>query len=113
LQRNYYFKTEEYPTKNFPGTKQLGWIADEVEDIVPEIVVEDEEGYKHIAYSHATPLLAEAIKELRTELMDMFTEKIDNLVTQLNDMIDQNHKLQLRNTELLEIISEKLKGLDI
>ena len=82
----------------------MGWIADEVEDIVPEIVVEDDEGYKHIAYSHATPLLAEAIKEVRTELIEMFTKKMDNLVTTFEDKINElKYQNELLKKEILTL----------
>ena len=82
----------------------MGWIADEVEDIIPEIVVEDDEGYKHIAYSHATPLLAEAIKEVRTELIEMFTKKMDNLVTTFEDKINElKYQNELLKKEILTL----------
>ena len=35
---NYKFKTEDYTTHNFPHTNQIGWIADEIKKIVPELV---------------------------------------------------------------------------
>ena len=82
----------------------MGWIADEVEDIVPEIVVEDDEGYKHIAYSHATPLLAEAIKEVRTELIEMFTKKMDDLVATFEEKINElKHQNELLKKEILTL----------
>ena len=82
----------------------MGWIADEVEDIIPEIVVEDDEGYKHIAYSHATPLLAEAIKEVRTELIEMFTKKMDDLVATFEEKINElKHQNELLKKEILTL----------
>jgi hypothetical protein len=43
--------------------EHLGLIAQEVEAIVPELVHEDQEGYKYIRYQELTAVLIEAIKE--------------------------------------------------
>jgi hypothetical protein len=59
----------EYPDKNFPNSSQIGWIADQIVEIVPELVVEDTKGYKSVAYARATALLGSAIKELRDDMM--------------------------------------------
>jgi hypothetical protein len=45
----------------------LGWIADEVNEVLPGLVVEDRDGFKAVAYARATAVVAEAVKELRTE----------------------------------------------
>jgi hypothetical protein len=42
---------------------RIGLVAQDVETVVPELVHEDEDGYKHIRYQHLTALLIEAIKE--------------------------------------------------
>jgi len=42
---------------------RMGLVAQDVETVAPELVHEDEDGYKHIRYQHLTALLAEAIKE--------------------------------------------------
>jgi len=48
---------------------QYGLVAQEVEKVVPEIVLEDpEKGLKAIEYSKITAILVEAIKELTTRL---------------------------------------------
>ncbi len=41
----------------------LGLIAQDVDAVVPEVVHEDADGYKHIRYAHLTALLIEAVKE--------------------------------------------------
>jgi len=42
---------------------RLGLIAQEVETVLPELVRQDRDGYKHIRYEHLTAVLIEAIKE--------------------------------------------------
>ncbi|MBU9440009.1 tail fiber domain-containing protein, partial [Burkholderia multivorans] len=45
-------------------TRHMGFIAQDVEPIVPEVVRTDEKGMKSIAYANLTALLAEAMKDL-------------------------------------------------
>ena len=45
-----------------PGV-QIGFVAQEVETVVPELVKTDSEGYKSVAYANVTALLIEAVKE--------------------------------------------------
>ena len=56
--------------------KQIGFIAQDVEEIIPELVNTDNSGdqYKSIAYGNVTALLVEAIKELRKEVKDLKDE---------------------------------------
>jgi len=56
---------------------QLGFIAQEVEEVLPEIVKEvdtvgkDEETHKVVNYEAVVPLLVEAIKELKAEIEEL------------------------------------------
>lgn len=43
------------------GPHQLGFIAQEVEKVAPEVVAEDGNGYKTVAYSRLVPTLAAAL----------------------------------------------------
>jgi hypothetical protein len=49
------------------GEKKIGLIAQEVEEIVPEVVKQGEE-YKSISYGNLVALLVEAVKELTNEV---------------------------------------------
>ncbi len=50
---------------------KIGLIAQELETVVPEVVHEDEEGYKYIQYQQLTALLVEAIKEQNALLQSL------------------------------------------
>lgn len=65
MQVTYNYRSEEFPTRKFPDSLQIGWIADEVQKHLPELVTTDSEGYKGIAYAHATVLVAAAVNELQ------------------------------------------------
>lgn len=52
---------------------RIGLVAQDVEPVVPEVVTEDRDGYKHIRYQHLTALLVEAIKEQHALVKAMAT----------------------------------------
>jgi len=52
----------------FDDKKHCGLIAQDVEKIIPEVVLENSDGYKSIAYSNLVSYLIESIKELKTEI---------------------------------------------
>jgi hypothetical protein len=54
---------DEFPEKHLGAGPQIGLIAQEVEPVLPEIVITDLEGYKAIDYPKLTPVLVEAIKQ--------------------------------------------------
>jgi len=64
----YNWRKDEFPNMEFfNDRRQIGFIAQEMEKIFPEIVNTNEKGYKSIEYAKLTPVLVEAIKELKTE----------------------------------------------
>lgn len=71
---NYYFDASK--RADLPNTKQIGFIAQELESLFPELVLTDSEGYKSVDYARLTPILVEAIKEL--------AQKIQSLELKLN-----------------------------
>jgi hypothetical protein len=52
----------------FLRKKDVGLIAQEVEQVLPEIVAERQDGYKAIKYERVVALLVQAVKELRAEV---------------------------------------------
>ena len=53
----------------------IGVIAQEVEKVVPEIVIERDNGYKAVNYQKLTALLIEAVKELKEEIKELKNNK--------------------------------------
>jgi hypothetical protein len=49
----------------------VGIIAQEIEDVIPNVVVTRENGYKGVQYEKLVALLIEAIKELKTEIDEL------------------------------------------
>lgn len=67
----YYWKQDQYPDKQFDDHRQIGLIAQQVKEVLPEAVSLQEDGYYAIDYSRLTPLLLEAIKQLKSENDDL------------------------------------------
>lgn len=63
----YDWKCEEFPERHFTSSRQVGFIAQEVASVLPEVVTTDGEGYLGIDYAKLTPVLVEALRELRAE----------------------------------------------
>lgn len=79
---SYDWKTKEFPDMVFDNRHQLGFIAQDVEAIVPEAVSIAEGGDYGLSYSTFIPLLVEAVKELKAEnealKAELHTEKTAN-----------------------------------
>ena len=84
--RGVYFNWNQnaFPEKEFGAGDELGFIAQEVEQIVPEIVSKDKtkEAYRSVKYDKLVALLVEAIKEQQ--------KQIDSLTMNINKLSKRN-----------------------
>ena len=64
------WKKSEFPDRTFSDQKTIGFIAQEVEKVLPEVVQTEKtaEGYKAVQYDKVVALLVEAIKEQQKEI---------------------------------------------
>lgn len=87
----YSFKQDESSQGNFklPNTVQLGFIAQEVEEIIPEAVVTDGNGVKGVDYTKIIPVLVEALKEQNKSIVEL-----------------QNELFELKHSDKRELVSE-------
>ena len=67
----YYLRCEEFPQMGFDSKEQIGLIAQEVEKVLPNVVVTGNNGYKGIDYSKLVPLLIESIKEQQKQIEEL------------------------------------------
>ena len=87
----------------FTNKQDIGLVAQEVEKVFPELVAENEQGYKGIAYSKLTAVLIEAIKEQQAQMID-----------QQQQMTEQEARftaLEKENTQLKTIMAEQMDAL--
>jgi AAA15 family ATPase/GTPase len=69
--------------KETPELTELGFIAQEVEQVIPELVSEMEDGIKTVSYSRVAAVLVETIKEQQAQIEDLKA-----LVAQLSKKLD-------------------------
>lgn len=60
---------------NYIRRHDVGLLADEVEHVLPEVVTLRDDGYKGINYEKTISLLVEAIKELKSEIDNLKSER--------------------------------------
>ena len=80
----------------FADQADIGLVAQDVEKVFPELVAENEQGFKGIAYSKLTAVLIEAVKEQQG---------------QLTAQQDQIASLETENTQLKTIMAEQMDAL--
>lgn len=54
--------------RSFPKGRQIGFVAQEVRKVLPELVTEDEKGYLSVEYANVVPVLVEAIKAQQNQI---------------------------------------------
>ncbi|OHD13783.1 MAG: hypothetical protein A2Y41_03700 [Spirochaetes bacterium GWB1_36_13] len=95
------WKTEEYQDKHFSEGKTIGFIAQEAEKVVPEVVQTAKDGYKSMAYANITALLVEAVKELKLKN----DEALQKLQSENEILKERVLSLETQNQELLKKLS--------
>ncbi|CAI8355461.1 MAG: Uncharacterised protein [Owenweeksia sp. TMED14] len=60
---SYNWRVGEIEGRKFTDDAQIGFIAQELREVYPEMVHEDEDGYLSVNYMQVVPVLVEAIKE--------------------------------------------------
>lgn len=59
----YHWNSEAFPERKLRSEMEIGFIAQDLEKTVPEVVRTNDDGFKAVAYQNLTALLAEGIKE--------------------------------------------------
>jgi len=92
----YKMRHEEFPNKNFMKGMQYGYIAQDLEKVIPELAKKGSDGYYGVNYVALIPILSEAVKELDNELTILRTE----LASKDEEIIKINAELQAIRNEI-------------
>jgi hypothetical protein len=95
---------ERWKDHNFPAGRQIGFIAQELETVLPAAVSTDASGFKAVSYQSIVPVLAEAVKTLKSENDQLRAEKD----AQIAALQEQQAALERGHAEL----SERLRALE-
>ena len=100
LQPKYFFwRAAEFPDKNFGSAREAGLIGQEVEQVMPELVSEDEHGYKLVDYSKLPLMLLQAVKEQQTQIQQQqkLIERQQALAVRQQQQLNALKKLACRS----------------
>jgi len=86
---SYSWRQDEYPDMKFDDQTHLGFVAQEIKDLVPGAVLVDDNGNMSVDYGRITPLLVEAVKEQQDQIIQ--------LNAQITDLREALQKLQATN----------------
>jgi len=88
--KTYYWKTEEFADRGFDERLKYGFIAQEVEQVLPNLVYEDKKGYKSVDYIQVIPILTNAVQEQQLELKAVKEENQDlkNVLKQMEKRLN-------------------------
>lgn len=105
----YDWKKEMFEERGFEDKHQVGFIAQDLEKIFPEVVFTANNGYKSVDYSKLTPLLIQAIKE-QQEIIEKQSAEIEGLKSLRNDISDIKAEfIKLRGNIHVEANSQQHK----
>lgn len=68
------WRQDEFPEMNFKPGRQIGFIGQEVEKVLPEVVSVDKQGVRSVAYGSVVPVLVEAIKQQQRMIEELRAE---------------------------------------
>ncbi len=84
-----------------------GLIAQEVQSVLPHLVVEDMDGYLKVNYVEVIPYLIEAIKELELQ-----NSRLQDEVNMLQNNHSRQKQLEVRLNNMERVLSEALSNLE-
>jgi Chaperone of endosialidase len=83
---HYYWRASEFPDRHYGDDRAYGLIAQDVEQVFPELVVTDKDGYKAVDYSKLPLLTIQAVKELKAE-NDALKQRLSELERMITEMV--------------------------
>ncbi len=83
--KTYNWNQTDFPKNNFDDKLQMGFIAQEVEKVLPAIVSTDADGYKAVNYIQVIPLLVQGMQEQQIKINEQ-EERTNKLEKELADI---------------------------
>jgi len=86
------WRVDEFEDMNFKEGKHIGLIAQEVEEVIPELVTTGADGYKSVKYANLVAVLIEAVKEQEAIIQEQNAEnaatkaEMDQTKAELSEM---------------------------
>ena len=101
---SYLWKQEKFKDNHFNDRLQIGFIAQDLEKIYPEVVETNNDGFKSVDYGKLTPILVEAIKELNLKI-----EKLEAENEKMKTHAIENKQIKAEIAEIKAILNQQTK----
>jgi hypothetical protein len=103
---HYFWRSTEFPERHFGNERNYGLIAQDVEEVLPELVVTGEDGFKAVDYSKLPLLTIQAMKELQAEneALKLRVAEVEPLKARVAEL----EALKSRLTDLERLLNELL-----
>ncbi len=120
----YTFRTEEFKDMNFQAGKQIGFIAQELRSVLPELVQEDN-GFLAVNYDGVVPVLVEAMKEQQAQIrekeaaiaaLESQVNTLEARLAKIEQMLAQNPSGESSNERIATTVgaaSKKAEGCSV
>ena len=96
---HYFWRAADFPEQHFGDSRAYGLIAQDVEQVLPELVVTGDDGFKAVDYSKLPLLTIQAVKELKAE---------NDALKRRGDRESKTEALKQRVAELERLVNELL-----
>jgi hypothetical protein len=83
---HYFWRAADFPQQQFGNSQAYGLIAQDVEEVLPELVVTGEDGFKAVDYTKLPLLTIQAVKELKAE-NDTLKQRVDELEQLIKELL--------------------------
>ena len=110
---HYFFNNEAYPDRNMPKGRQVGFIAQEVEKYVPELVSTGADGFKSVNYSQMTALLLQGIKEQQNVLQHFIKKDKSTISVSIQTIEGNEAHFKRLDAEKLTVIQLEAESAQI
>ncbi|TMW58446.1 hypothetical protein Poli38472_010005 [Pythium oligandrum] len=91
----YSYRFDEFPDKRFNTRREIGFLAQDIERVLPQVIEEDNDGFKYVAYARVVPVVVEALKAERNKRLKLENdvEKLQETVDLLKQQLEQQQEL--------------------
>ncbi|MCX7997239.1 MAG: tail fiber domain-containing protein [Patescibacteria group bacterium] len=89
----------------------MGFIAQEVEKVLPFLVTSDTKGFKSVSYANLTALLTEALKELFVRY-EKFSAEVSASIVRLEERDKKLEEQVRKQQEIIRLQEERIKRLE-
>jgi fibronectin-binding autotransporter adhesin len=114
----YYWRADEFPDKAFGDTQQLGLIAQELKEVFPDLVVEDEDGYLRVNYTDLNMYFMKAFIEHYNRWVDFKIaqqqkdQEQDRAISSVQERLDEKDQEIERLKKHNESLEKRLDRLE-